>query len=393
MLLGLLDILKREGHDVDALVYSYYPQRDAELAALLPGVSVRKGHPRDLAVLIPLLILNRLFGFALPNFLRAPYRELAERDVICLLGGTTFADSMLYKVPWNLLAALPALLVARPFVFLSQTLGPFRRRLNVWPARWVLSRATAVHGRGHRSVELVESLGVKGARYWPDLSFGMDLGEAAHAPRLRPWLEKLDTFGAGASDRLVGLTPNTIVESKMREAGMNYAALMAATVVELDARGYRPVLVPHSYQAGAKRGHNNDVHLCREIIRLLPADTKHLFIDEDLSSQELRLLIGRFRFLIASRFHSMISALAMGVPPITLGWGDQKYIEVLEAFGVPELYLDYTEGELNGLRQKIDWLEKNREAITMRMKEGLREAESLNAGLASVLLGGSPAGH
>lgn len=76
MLLGLLNIIKREGHDADVLVYSYYPRRDVEIAASLPGVKVRKGHPRDLALFIPLLLLNRLLGFALLRFLRTSYAAI-----------------------------------------------------------------------------------------------------------------------------------------------------------------------------------------------------------------------------------------------------------------------------------------------------------------------------
>ena len=37
-------------------------------------------------------------------------------------------------------------------------------------------------------------------------------------------------------------------------------------------------------------------------------------VEEDLSSQELRRLVGEFDLLVASRFHSMVSALVMGTP-------------------------------------------------------------------------------
>jgi polysaccharide pyruvyl transferase WcaK-like protein len=386
MLHGLLDALTHDGYEVDALVYSYYPRRDSHLAATLRGVKVRAGHPLDLALLIPLLVLNRLFGFILPSGLRRAFRELRERDVICLVGGTTFADSMLHKVPWNLMAGLPALLVGRPFVLLSQTIGPFQRLPNRLAARWLLSRAAGIHGRGHRSVENVKSLGISVARYWPDLSFGMELEKARHSPRLKFWGEQLDALGADAADRLVGITPNTIVEAKMQRVGIDYPALLAAVVIDLDARGYRPVLIPHSFRSESQSGHNNDGPLCRRVLSLLPGGVRCLYLEEDLTSQELRLLVSRFRFLVASRFHSMISALATGVPPITIGWGDHKYIEVLEAFRVPELYLDYSEAELNAVRSKIDWLEKYRAAVIAHIEAGLAETAKLNAGLGVELM-------
>ncbi len=118
---------------------------------------------------------------------------------------------------------------------------------------------------------------------------------------------------------MVGLTPNTIVDEEMGKARMNYAALIAQSVQELDMRGYRAVLIPHSYRPGTEHAHNNDLHICRQIINLLPRGVKCTFIDEDLSSQALRLLIGRFDFLLASRFHSMVSGPSHG-GATTHGW-------------------------------------------------------------------------
>src|SRR5262249_35506630 len=155
-------------------------------------------------------------------------------------------DSMLYKVPWNVLAAMPALIVNRPIVFLSQTFGPFNRWLNRVPARWLLSRAVAIHGRGQRSTDYVRRLSTVTVGYWPDLSFGMDLSASKRSPEMEKWTKVLDRYSEGGDYRMVGLTPNTIVDKKMHRAGMNYTELIAQSIKEIDARGYRAVLVPHS---------------------------------------------------------------------------------------------------------------------------------------------------
>jgi hypothetical protein len=49
-----------------------------------------------------------------------------------------------------------------------------------------------------------------------------------------------------------------------------------------------------------------------------------------------------------------LAGVFLGVPPVTLGWGDQKYIEVFKAFGVPEFYVDYREASLHVLRQRTN---------------------------------------
>lgn len=393
MLIGLLDGLKAEGFSVEALVFSYYPERDRELARGLTGVEVLPGHPRDLLTLLPLLLLNRLAGRWLPGSWRRTFDRLSACDVICCVGGTTFADSMLYKVPWNIMAALPALLVDRPLAFLSQTMGPFENKWNALGAHWTLRRAKLVHGRGKRSADFVAGLGIQPVDHWPDLSFMMNLDQARQSARLAAWRQRIETVSAKRNGPPVGLTPNTIVNGKMTNAGANYVALMAAIIVDLHERGYAPVLIPHSYRSGDSGSHNNDTGLCSAILEQLPSHVDCLYIDEDLSSQELRLLVGDLRFLVASRFHSMISALAVGVPPLTLGWGRQKYLEVLETFDLGELYLDYAEADLNEVRRRIDLIEADYERIEGQIDQGLRQLLAAGSRLGDALLTGAADGY
>lgn len=385
MTIGLIDGLRAENYDVHALVYSYYPKRDAEIAATMPGVHVRGGHPKDLVFLIPWLMFLKLFRWMMPAGARKAYDELAACDAICCVGGTTFADSMLYKVPWNVMAALPGFIVGRPVVFLSQTMGPFKKSLNRMAAKWTLSRAKAVHGRGERSAENVRKLGISQVKYSPDLSLTMRLDEAGKSPRLLHWAAAIEERAKAAGVKAVGITPNTIVDGKCKDAGTDYRDLMVAAMVDLHKRGYPLVLIPHSFRAGTQQGHNNDTQLCRDILSRLPKDIDCLYVEEDLTSQELRVLVSKLEFLLASRFHSMVSALAVGVPPVTFGWGDQKYIEVLEAFGVPELYVDFRQASLEAIRKCVDIAVNNRADIESRMDAGRKRARDLAERLGSEL--------
>lgn len=387
MTIGLVDGLRAENYDVHALIYSYYPKRDSEVAAKMPGVEVRAGHPKHLLFLIPWLMFLKVFRWLMPSGARRAYDELAACDAVCCVGGTTFADSMLYKVPWNVMAALPGLIVGRPVVFLSQTMGPFNKTLNRMAAKWTLSRATAVHGRGERSAENVRKLGIGHAKYWPDLSLSMRLEEAEKSPRLLHWAAQIEERARKAGVKAVGITPNTIVDGKCKSAGIDYRELMVAAMVDLHRRGYPLVLIPHSFRAGTSQGHNNDTQLCRDILSRLPAGVDCLYVEEDLTSQELRVLVSRLEFLLASRFHSMVSALAVGVPPVTFGWGDQKYIEVLEAFGVPELYVDFRHASLEAIRKCVDIVTRDRADLEQRMSAGRKRSLDLAGRLGAELEG------
>lgn len=385
MTLGLIDGLRSQGIDLEILVYSYYPERDREIARNMEGVEVRGGHPKHLIPLILLILLNRVLGPVLPGAMRRPYQDLRSCDVVLCVGGTTFADSMLYKVPWNVMAALPGWLSGRPFAFLSQTMGPFKKFWNRVCAKWTLKRARFIHGRGLESTRLVqEVIGRTDTTYSPDLSFMMDLDEARRSEALQRWVAEIKEK---AGDRvMVGITPNTIVEKMMTGAGIDYKLLLAAIVKDLHAGGYFPVLIPHSYRAGTENRHNNDVGLCLDVIDQLDGSVEYVFVQDDLSSAELRLLVGELDFLVASRFHSMISALSQGTPPITIGWGAHKYTEVLDVYGLRDLYIPYQDADLNAVREKIRWLADNRAEVERKMEEGNARNLALSHALGHALI-------
>lgn len=370
MLLGLRDACRDAGVDARFAVFSYYPRRDAAVAAALSGVAVHPGHPRHLALLLPLLLLARAAPALVPRRFRGAVAALRESDVALLVGGTTFADSMLYKVPWNVLAALPALLLGKPVVFLSQTLGPMEGPCNRALARWVLGRAAEVHGRGRASREWARRIGLAEARYRPDLSFSLAVPDFAALAARHPWVSRLAREVLAGPRLAVGVVPNSIVLAKARQAGFDYPGFLAGAVAALHERGFHPVLLPHCYRED-RRAHNNDRALCAEVLRRLPAGVPCFYLDADLEAAELRAVIGRFHLLVASRFHSMVSALAMGVPPLTWGWGGHKYREVLEELGVPELYAGYRELDAAGFAARLAWADGRREELAATIRSRL----------------------
>lgn len=374
MFLGLRDAYSRAHMPVHFYLYSYYPKRDAEIAAPLNNVTVHAGHPVDIALqLLPAILLRNFFSWALPQHWRKAADDLAGCDVVLLIGGTTFADSMWYKVPWNVLAALPAYLLKRPVLFLSQTIGPLHNAFNRLCAKWTFRRARHVHGRGKTSARYAAELDVCSASYWPDLSFSMDVPSWDSLVSSVPLLQQCEDFITRLQRRPVGICPNTIVLDKCRKKGIPYISFLRDIITELFDRGYAPILIPHSYRPLTTGMHNNDRALCKAVLEGLPKEIGIFYVDADLNSRQLRSLVGRLHLLIASRFHSMVSALSQGVPPITYGWGNQKYLEVLEEFGVPDLCVPADQMNKTAFKTTLDIVEKRYNELSARIKKALPE--------------------
>lgn len=373
MLLGLRDAFRTADIDAEFSVFSYYPRRDRELAGELTGVSVHPGHPKHIAFqLLPMMCLSSMLPFLVPRRWRCHLRALKHADMVLLVGGTTFADSMLFKVPWNVLAALPGYLLRKPTVFVSQTMGPFAKPLNRWAARWTLRRAVEVHGRGRTSAAHVAGLGGCAITYEPDLSCCLRVPDFAEVAARETIVGRLAEEIAAARSKglsIVGVTPNSIVYDKVKAGGGNYLEFLISVIQTLHQRGCLPVLIPHSYRQDTSKLHNNDRAICANVLSSLPKSANCFYLDRDLSSADLRAVIGHMDMLIASRFHSMVSALMMGVVPVTYGWGDQKYREVLAEFDVEELFIPYQELDANQFPARFDSVFSRRAALARRIQQ------------------------
>lgn len=386
MLLGLRDAFLQADIPVHLDVFSYYPVQDRKLAEGFENISVHPGHPKDIAFsLLPLLPVRGVFcrnrsPKSAGQWARA-MAALENCDAVLLVGGTTFADSMLHKVPWNVLAALPGYYLRKPTLFLSQTIGPFERWPNRLAAKWTLRRATCVHGRGRSSRDWGQRLGIGACTYRPDLSFPMTVPDFAEIAGKIPAVQGFADALRNTAKPTVGVAPNSIVYQKSKNIGKPYIPFLVEVVNHIQKQGYTPVLIPHSYRSTGKGIHNNDRSLCQQVLGSLPPDTTCCYIDADLSSGQLRSLIGELHLLVASRFHSMVSALSTGVPPLTFGWGHHKYLEVLQEFDARDLYTPFQEMSVNVFKRAFARVLAEREPIAEKIRTRLEtvraEADAL----------------
>ncbi|MEM8999138.1 MAG: polysaccharide pyruvyl transferase family protein [Bacteroidota bacterium] len=341
MLLGLMESFEKNNIDTHYHVFSYYPKIDREKAVPLNKVTVHNGHPKDLFfALLPGILFPNL-PFLTSKKTKMAIKAIQDADYALMVGGTTFSDAMVFKSIWNMLAAIPAQLLKKRVVFVSQTIGPARNLMNYGLAKWTLKKAAIVHGRGRMSANWASKIINRTVEYRPDLSFSMKVPEWE---TVWPQHELLGALHHKLRQgEAIGVAPNTIVYEKCKKTKIDYVSFLVKAIHEIDKAGYLPVLIPHSYRQNSLRLHNNDRSLCIKVMKQIKGRVPCFYLDDDFSPEFLRAVIGKMKLLVASRFHSMISALAMEVPPLTYGWGGQKYMEVLFEFDCEELYYSFAE--------------------------------------------------
>ena len=358
------------GRDGTMNVFTVYPRADRKLPPT-PHVHLHSGTPLALAGrLIPLSLLyalGRRLGLKLPGrLLGRSMRALLDTDVCLMIGGTTFNDSMLFKVPYNVACLLPAILLGKKAILYSQTLGPFRSRLNRVLARWCLSRMDVVVPRGEGSLQCVRELNLPcHVEQFADAAFSLVTPEPvrqAVQARYGPLL---------AGNKVVGISVNSIVEGKCRSAGIDHTGAWRRFLEHLRRQGYFVLMIPHSMRKKGRTRHNNDLLTIAEILSGLGDHDGIHVADEPMDCKELRFLVGMADYYVASRFHSMISALCCQVPVLVFGWGHQKYREVMGEFELEAYCHDAAELSAEALMAGFARLVQDAEDIKDRIRRHL----------------------
>lgn len=353
---------------------SVTPEADRQVS-VAENVTIVPASPLFLiGVYLPISIL--LWPFWRRGYLRSvlswiPYFHALRRSSVFVdLSGIAFVDGrgpalLLY----NLAVFLPAIATGVAVVKLSQALGPFKKKMNRWAALFSLSRCSTVVARGETSFSALLDLGLNNVEMLPDVTFCLTvpadiIGEAEKLLR-----EKVTTH------QLAVLSMSEVVRRYMQKSGRNFEMEMVQFIGHLRSSGFNVLLLPHSF--GKRGSKNDDVSLNRSIYDLLPASDGVWLIDNITDPLLLRAIIGNARLFVGSRFHSVVGALAMGVPSLTIGWS-HKYREMAALLGIEQYVLDYSDFTLESACQKLDEISSRQEDIRRMLQERLVRVRDLS---------------
>jgi len=352
------------------VVFSPYIKLDRPLTHKYPKVDFVNAGPAALVFkMFPFALLERiLHPLRIPvTSLFKETRALKRCDILIDVAGISFSDGRELYLPFNVLTILPKMMLGGDVVKISQACGPFENWLNRTLARWLLPRCRYLAARGKSTVENLRTIGIHDAPECPDVTF------------LLNEVEQMDTLSASVAAyldfspktrRLIGICPSSVVYKNCLSHKVDYIGINAEFVTYLVDQGYRVVLVPHSIRPNSNKLRNNDLPVIKSIMQQV-GQTPHVkVVAEELDSMSLRKIIGKCDFFIASRFHSMISALAMGVPVVTCGWG-HKYFEVLDMFGLRDYAFDYSCLSAENVKSIFGRLTKNERQIRDMIKSNL----------------------
>lgn len=115
---------------------------------------------------------------------------------------------------------------------------------------------------------------------------------------------------------------------------LNYKKSIVDFIVWLDSNGFYPVLVEHTFSEGL---HEQDMICIKEITNMLQERIVcPIFSDLSLNCKEMKSVYSHFRYIVGTRFHSMIFSLTEGVPGIAITYGGNKGQGIMKDMGLEE---------------------------------------------------------
>jgi len=259
------------------------------------------------------------------------------------------------------------LMIGKRVVKFSQAMGPFNKTINRTCAKFVLPRLDFIVARGEKTKENLDSLGLSNVKLGSDLGFALEIDKGSLI-KARNIFRKMDF-----KQKLVGICPSSVIEKNCN--GLDYAELTADFidyVIEND--NFDVLILPHSIRKGTGKTwkkKNNDLPICREIYKKVKNKKNCRLVLADLNSEELRYLIGKCDYFVASRFHSMVSSLAMKVPTMVIGWS-HKYLEVLKMFDVQRYCIDYKELTTDVMIDEFGQLREDNKKVKSNLSKNLK---------------------
>jgi colanic acid/amylovoran biosynthesis protein len=311
-------------------------------------------------------VLKLLFPNLLPDL--GFEKALCESRVVVSNGGLYFgfAQTGFFFTIFHLYAfSYPLLLAKRcgvPYVLYAQSFGPFRDPLSRWWMKRLVAGSAGAWARESFSRDTLLQIGAPSHKLdvVADAAFGLKL-DNSHAPAV------LQRFHLQPDGYVAISVRGLDASGHSQEAETRYRNSFAELIGWLSREcNFKVVLVAHTI--GPLQDEDDRI-TCRAILSSLPPELARevLYLDADLSPEELAVLYGSAKFTLATRFHAVVLAICGGGPAIAIPYFGVKTQGSLRDLGLSDLLLEVSDLTLQTLKEKCLYCLNNEGALRAKV--------------------------
>lgn len=377
------EIVKRHP---DAQVYAICHPEEQQIALqqhIQPVFDTRSARSRKIASLVSRVFnkIERIFGGE-----AKPYADYSPMDTIRGLSslylavdvsGFAYGDKRGYIQPLETIKIMDyCKQVGARYVFMPQAWGDFQHPKVAQNCKTMIQRADAYFTRDTVSQKYVAALlnkPVDKVPLLPDIALHFPIPEL-------DGLTLLKKFGFTPSEgrSAICLSPNMRVYERSSGEGLNNGYIKTfLTIIQHLQQDYDLILIPNEIFPPGKEG-KDDQFLCKLIFDMA-GSKEHLYcVSGYHSAEEIKSIIRVCSIVVASRFHSLVFALSLGIPSLAISWS-HKYRELFKLFSLEGYVMEDTGLNNEEIMLKIDELLRTRTATSEHILEVLPKLKNENA--------------
>lgn len=366
-----IDLLRQKFKDCEFLVSANFPKEQALLkiadrVIASPWSLAGGGTSRKTRYLVMNLILGwlaaitpfRYLGIAPLASWKNLFAAYKECDLVVAVSGHQFFSSGRYG--WPLLAIAISVKLAevfkKPAYILPQSIGPLRTGWERWLLRSSYSGARKIYLRDVQSMRFAQEVQLPASRveFVPDPAFTLKPAFPDEA------LSILQKYGYQTGLLAIGVTVIASMPSYLDQTLVaNYYSSVSQALSYLAER--YGIHLFFFYQVVGPSVQEDDRIATDEVIRQLDISAERIhLVKEVLPPAQLKACYGCMDIFLASRLHSGIFSLGMGVPTVFVGYLS-KTRGVLEALNLQNNLFELETLTSNALIARLDNLWTNRE--------------------------------
>jgi colanic acid/amylovoran biosynthesis protein len=274
---------------------------------------------------------------------------------------------------WLWVGLALAVLMNKPLVFLPQSFGPLAGTVQCHLLRWLLEQkqSTFIAAREYCSVQLLANIGLcRRVVTLPDLAF---IASEAIPEVLETAIPEYASICAG--DRpIVGLTLMNWQEQNPRFANQQAYENAMLMLIEYLHNHYNAQIILFAQCTGPTLD-QDDRYIARRVLAAAAHLERICFIDAILPPEILKAAYRKLDMLVATRMHSAIFAMSVGVPVLIINYL-HKSAGIMEMMGLSRYAVEIDQMQGNTLCALFDHLWMERSAISQHLLKRMVAVES-----------------
>ncbi|MEM3485589.1 MAG: polysaccharide pyruvyl transferase family protein [Candidatus Methanomethyliaceae archaeon] len=351
----------------------YYCNKDYQVVpSIIALVGESYGRPKAAQIIhfmlggIYCLIYKLGFHFCVPVNWSLLLRAYFDCDIVIAVPGNQFYSTGKFGWPFpvRIMEVFMAHLFNKPLYILPQSIGPLKRWWEKKLLKWCYSKAEIIFLRDQFSIELAMSLGIPINKVF----YGIDPAFALLPEAEEEALKLLISHGWTPNKPSLGVTV-------IAPMGKSLSQDIVRNYYEILARGIADFALKHDFQivffcqvCGPTYLENDRYPTLSIYQKVCSVTSQVILVDTIVSPQLLKACYGKMDIFLASRLHSGIFSISMGVPTIFIGYLP-KTMGILKSLEIEDFCIDIIDLTKVNIEERLHELWKESNRIRRRLAE------------------------